>query len=324
MSGLWRSTAAVRVWFAFATLCLAAGSWRTLQLPETPRVVNRLFFRGTIYGWASGSFGGVLRTTDGGKNWTKINSNLPDQSISALSFIDANNGWAVATSRSGSGQQTARVVSTSDAGVTWSLMWAQDRAVFSDVWFTDRDHGWIAGSKIGNSLIFGTSDGGRHWNVQLEDESVPELRRVRFINAKTGWAIGPKAIFHTKDGGVSWVRQYSGPGGVWLNAIEILSPSEAWAAGGWGFLLHTTDGGAHWNGIDLPGGREHFIWGLAFGDPQHGWICGAKGLVFSTTSAGKNWRQEPTAVNEVLTDIFVTQSAVFVTGIRSRLLVSDR
>ena len=66
-----------------------------IDLPDDLYAVSAI---GSDYLWAAGYFGAIYRTTDGGKNWRKLNG-LTDQSIYDISFADEKNGWAVGRQR---------------------------------------------------------------------------------------------------------------------------------------------------------------------------------------------------------------------------------
>ncbi len=75
-------------------------------------------FIDALTGWFVGG-SEVYRTTDGGKTWTKMTQHVDWNA--QLSFLDANNGFAVATA----GQQPNieyGLVSTADGGATWTLL----------------------------------------------------------------------------------------------------------------------------------------------------------------------------------------------------------
>ena len=74
--------------------------------------------------WAAGYFGAIYRTTDGGKNWRKLNG-LTDQSIYDISFADEKNGWAVG--------RRGFVIHTTDGGDTWELQTIDAQAAAAPV-----------------------------------------------------------------------------------------------------------------------------------------------------------------------------------------------
>jgi photosystem II stability/assembly factor-like uncharacterized protein len=85
----------------------------------------------------------------------------------------------------------------------------------------------------------------------------------------------------------TWTRQAPLPTGSDLYTVQMLSETEAWASGGAGELIHTTDGGQHWQSTRL---ATESLPSVFFVDPQHGWAAG-NGF-FHTTNGGQSWIQD--------------------------------
>ena len=103
---------------------------------------NALYFTDLLHGWVVGKNGLILKTTDGGVNWTAItNAGLSSVSNSkCVFFLDANTGW-VGTDNDGENEQY--VLATTDAGVSWtSQSTPADYSIFS-IYFWDATSGWF-------------------------------------------------------------------------------------------------------------------------------------------------------------------------------------
>jgi len=85
----------------------------------------------------------------------------------------------------------------------------------------------------------------------------------------------------------TWVHQAPIPTGYDITAVQMLSTSEIWAACPPDLLVHTTDGGEHWQKTTL---ATTSLWSLFFLDAQHGWAAG-NGF-FHTTNGGQSWVQD--------------------------------
>jgi photosystem II stability/assembly factor-like uncharacterized protein len=129
----------------------------------------------------------------------------------------------------------------------------------------------------------------------------------QFISPSVGWALdfvqGPSStpghfiVFKTVDGAKHWVPQLTGQGqfcGFGPRAVQFLDPMH-------GFirvrcptaqLYRTTDGGAHWDTVVLPGSRVDVI---AFSDPAYGWLLTSDAVrkLYATRDAGNNWQPLP-------------------------------
>jgi predicted CXXCH cytochrome family protein len=95
-----------------------------------------VYFRDTSTGYVVGDSGIILKTTNGGTNWTRMPTptTLP---LYWIRFADANTGWAV-----GGGGVALR---TTDGGVTWTLRDSGTNQGLTSVAFAGAARGWIVG-----------------------------------------------------------------------------------------------------------------------------------------------------------------------------------
>lgn len=120
---------------------------------------------------AVGEHGYILLSDDGGKSFRQAESVPVSLTLTAVTFTDARNGWAV-----GHG---STIIYTQDGGETWKQ---QHRDLQADqplltVYFSDADHGWATGIW---SLLLATEDGGETWSqVELP---VPANRKRADVN----------------------------------------------------------------------------------------------------------------------------------------------
>lgn len=132
---------------------------------------------------------GLLRTTNGGINWSFINS-TPLSGFFGADFVDAQRGWAVGYD----------IVKTVDGGLNWTLL-SSPSATLRAVSFADELRGWAVGD---NGLILATVDGGSNWNVQ--DASAPSLWTVEALSPSVVWITGTSGfVARSTDGGANWI-----------------------------------------------------------------------------------------------------------------------
>ncbi len=107
-----------------------------------------------------------------------------------------------------------------------------------------------------------TTDGGQTWR---ETDSADDfIGPIAIADREHAWVGGAgNVILHTDDGGLTWTPQPTGVDAP-VSSIAAVSVDEAWTAGyvqspqgfpphGASALLHTTDGGATWQSVDVPG-----------------------------------------------------------------------
>ena len=146
------------------------------------------------------------------------------------------------------------------------------RAVLLDV--TRSGDGLVAVGERG--LVLTSPDNGLSWQQAHVPVSVA-LTRVRFVDARNGWAVGHSGVvLRTADGGANWSRQLDG-----LAAAQLEARSAA----------QTGDERRQRNAQRLVEEGADKPWlDLLFTDAHHGWLVGAYGLLFSTDDGGASWQ----------------------------------
>jgi len=211
---------------------------------------------------------------------------------------------------------------------------------FEDVFFTDQNHGWAVGRRsfgpeMNGQIIINTQNGGATWTEQYEHApnlltlfSYHRLDSVFFVDNQNGWAVGDSvqfigspdhhgAIMHTADGGQTWQEQgqglYEGRDREFLD-VHFLDSNNGWALADKKFpdpniqLVHTTDGGLHWQWVDtgieragMGGGFINVQGGVHFTDALHGWAVGNSGVV-NTVDGGVTWTDQTSTNTKSLFD----------------------
>jgi photosystem II stability/assembly factor-like uncharacterized protein len=220
----------------------------------------------------------LLKTTDGGENWTRVDVTRGedfDVKLAGLRFADATHGWVYG--------EAGVLYATTDGGETWSRQTVPTRHLLLGASFTDARTGWLSG---GGLTLLKTTDSGATWRAgtvyspaQTPTATLTSqrLNAVSFADAETGWAVGAGgAIFSTRDGGRTWRQQASGTGSD-LRDVKFLDRAEGWAVGGEGTVLHTTDGGQTWKAETRA--TDHALERLFFVGRKRAWAVGFGGTV---------------------------------------------
>lgn len=108
---------------------------------------------------AVGERGHILLSSNG-VQWQQ--ASVPVQStLTAVYFIDENNGWAVG--------HDATILASTDGGLTWQIQQhlPQVEKPLLDVLFTDKNNGVAIGAY---GLFYRTIDGGQHWTIEYHNE----------------------------------------------------------------------------------------------------------------------------------------------------------
>jgi photosystem II stability/assembly factor-like uncharacterized protein len=267
----WRTTNAGRYW-----------RWRD-SLDSSYAQEIRFTRRGPLVGWvvdgnvddrtehAGEETYTVLRTTDGGKTWSRISSGA-GSAFTDVAFVSETRGWAVGVlardvslTSEPSWRNLALIRSTTDGGTTWSApLGPADFGISADrpshLWaveFKNALCGWAVGdvtnlSGRSHGLVLRTVDGGVTWKMWISSR-FRSLTRISMATTRSGWATGEEwgsgHVLRTVDGGRTWALQ-SLPKKASAYDIDAVSKTVAFAAGvipgRGGMVARTRDGGAHW------------------------------------------------------------------------------
>jgi photosystem II stability/assembly factor-like uncharacterized protein len=178
---------------------LLDSSWRRSDAPETyvqPNSGNlsEICFADSDTGYAV-SNGSILRTTDGGSDWSYVvpSYNQGGTIYSRCHFVNGRTGFFV-------GAYYGDVSMTKNAGD--SLLRKVSHSL-NDVFFPTIRFGYAVGhGTLALASILKSSDSGATWVQQTPPEGVGQLRALFFINANYGFAVGANGtILRTTDGG---------------------------------------------------------------------------------------------------------------------------
>jgi photosystem II stability/assembly factor-like uncharacterized protein len=256
-----------------------------------------------------------LKTTDGGENWSLLDS-IDQRWASRIQFLNDTLGYLT-------GMYDPPLMKSTDGGMTWQASPHTTSTQLTDVYFFDPMNGY----SCGNNFYF-THDAGQNWDYTVS----PDMKSVAAYDAYNGWAISYQKIYKfldggeelqvqkqinkssledisvvdsscafvvgrnvciyaTKDGGQNWQEKSNGTH-VDLFSVFFLDENYGWAGGNGGSsggIIHRTeDGGEHWTSYtgSLPG---YTIVDIQFVDPLKGWL--ANGQVHKTINGGQSWSQ---------------------------------
>jgi photosystem II stability/assembly factor-like uncharacterized protein len=162
----------------------SAWSAQTTGVTQTLRTVQAV--SGSVMyagGGLNGTMGIVIKTTDGGANWTIVlDSGTTTSLICLLSFINASTGWVV-----GNG---GIIYKTTDGGTNWTAQTSGTAVTLTGVCFVDANNGWAVGN---TGTILRTVNGGTTWTTETCPVTT-NLTGVSFVNATNGWITGASGV----------------------------------------------------------------------------------------------------------------------------------
>jgi len=179
----------------------------------------------------------LLKTTDGGETWDKIEFKDGSRArVTRIFFNQKGKGFAI-------GESGAFFEQTDEE--TWQKSPSPIRYLLLDGAFFDDSHGAIIGA--GGNVYF-SEDAGVSWTpANVFGKPATKLNSIFFTNSKNGWIAGANGkIFQTINGGKMWREQNSRVAAD-LFDVYFKNTAEGWAVGADGIVLHTTTGGNIWN-----------------------------------------------------------------------------
>ncbi|MBA3442150.1 MAG: hypothetical protein H0T92_20005, partial [Pyrinomonadaceae bacterium] len=203
----------------------------------------------------------LMRTTDAGATWTRVDIKDSDVDIRLVRIMFANNelGWVFG--------ETGALFMTRDGGTSWTRQRTPTRRLLLDGALIGDRQGWLVGT---GATVLRTTDAGETWFADaLVDTMNTRLNGVAFVDERRGWAVGAAGrVSATTDGGRTWRAQVSNVQAD-LYDVKFINETEGWAVGAEGTVIHTTDGGIRWN--TESSGTSHSLERLWIVDRTHGW-----------------------------------------------------
>jgi photosystem II stability/assembly factor-like uncharacterized protein len=196
---------------------------------------------------AVGDHGVVLLSDDGGKTHRQARSVPVSATLTAVSFVDDRQGWAVG--------HAGVIIHTADGGETWTLQRSdvrEDRPLFG-VHFFDAGHGVAVGLW---SLVITTSDAGATWQtVQMpvpDGAGKADLNMLGLFADPRGrlFAAAEKGmVLRSDDQGRNWTYLNTGYTGSFWTGVATRDGTLL-VAGLRGSLYRSGDDGRSWQRIE--------------------------------------------------------------------------
>ncbi len=243
-------------------------------------------------GWACGSGGKIIKTTNAGTNWVLQNTGITNKDLQGIYAVDSQYVYCVGWFQT--------ILKTTNGGTNWIMIrdgpWGTGASLFG-LYFLDRNTGWL----LRNEYVLRTTDGCQTFDSTHINFSY--LRDIYFKDALTGVMCSDGAgIFKSTNGGVNWIQ-------IIIPQTTTESPdffkesfigNTGWVIGrgtntpGLGpNVWKTTNFGTSWDTIGrvpYPYALENYC--VFFSSLSTGWCGGSNGWMLKSTNGGVNWIQQ--------------------------------
>lgn len=307
-------------------------SWRRVSIVDhMAHDLGAFDFVSPRLGFVSVGFGNLLRTDDGGHSFQLV-PNTPFDVVLAASWLDPRTGYVAAygvlmrtadagrhwrqvyppiqpegpisLTVSGAGlvagnRWSPRALLRTGNGIVWRQIGQLPVSAIDHLVRTSNSTVWaVAGLEEAHAtesdgVLFRSRDNGRQWQRMLE---VPGgIGFLSFAGPRVGFLTTtlPDRLYVTHDGGKTWAMRTESIS-TWDD--QFVSDTSGWAFSRGLGLLHTDDGGRHWQPVPIRRADLNPD-GLYFLSPNVGWIvvsiCGATPLcapgMLRTRDGGAHW-----------------------------------
>lgn len=291
-----------------ATPVLSAPRWVPQTSPASQEINDVYFFDENI-GFAVGNNKVIIKSTDGGRNWASVVSEVNNYNLNSIFFINSTLGYAAGSNLSGNGY----ILKTTDGGQNWVQINAPASSpAINAIFFIDQTHGWVATNRDSSATphtIWRTDDGGNTWNEEINgilpaDLSI-DFYSIFFVDSNNGWAVNEVGrVYNTTNGddigGATWTEQFKTD--VDLFDVFFTNSSVGWAVGSGGRIFKTIDGGTLWS--LKTSGSGSLLRSVYFINTDQGWAVGDGDTILKTTDGGETWISEPGNVSGDLKAVY--------------------
>jgi photosystem II stability/assembly factor-like uncharacterized protein len=268
-------------------------TWRQATLVPTTVTLTAVHFADDKTGWAVGHDTVVIKTADGGENWTKqYGGGESDNALLSIYFKDASHGWAV-----GAFNYT---VETRDAGRTW----VERKTLMPPPPPGSKPAGPVAApvedvtapvAPVAGADPFAAAEGDEnHLNAMLAGPVPGTL----FVMAEAG------AIYRSLDEGATWEKILTGYVGSFWGGLTA-KDGTVYAMGMRGNIWRSADNGKTWAKIDTSGADQSIASGLQLADGSLIFVGLGGQVLYGTPDGGKftlTYRPDRKGLNAVIQD----------------------
>jgi photosystem II stability/assembly factor-like uncharacterized protein len=286
--------------------------WLSQPSPTTADL-NSIKFINPNVAYIAGDSETIVKTSNGGLNWSVVNKVYNNLELNSISFIDENTGFIVGGEYGNGINTQGKIYKTTNGGNNWTT-YITDSICYCCVWFINSNTGFAGGIPKPRSnpypCFYKTTNCGNSWFSIIDINSSVKFD-IYFLNQNTGWTAGDGTaslqgtgiVYKTTNGGNNWFALGEQAWGVQYYSVFFLNETIGWITGiqtnPWGGLLRkTTNGGltwAHQNNSNL-----NELYKTYFINENTGWVVGdftGNGNIQKTTNGGAVWNRQYSNAN---------------------------
>jgi photosystem II stability/assembly factor-like uncharacterized protein len=253
-------------------------AWHVAESGSTEHLKDIDLASDTVF-YAVGETGTILKSADGGQNWSAQTSGVTED-LWSIFCTSASVCWAVGEDDGLGGD--AVILYTSNGGTDWTEQTSGTTKVLYDVFFASTTRGWAVGE---TGTILTTSNAGTTWTAQTSGVT-NNINGVYAVSDLSVWAVGTGGvILTTTNGGTSWANSTISSSSLY--DVKFLDDQIGFVSGLSGKVYYTTNGGTNWTLGNTGTGTA--IFGIDFSDASNGVLVGGGGNYGFSSNGGATW-----------------------------------
>jgi photosystem II stability/assembly factor-like uncharacterized protein len=293
-------------------------TWERQNRPSVIGDLIDVFFINPDTGWIVGTYKIILKTVDGGNNWTKImNSSSGFAGFRSVCFSDDMNGCVVG------GETTFHdgiIKVTNDGGITWTDTSPPGYDGFRRVLMIDSITAWACGY---GSEILKTIDGGLTW-TDKDNSYHGSYSDIHFFNENDGILLNSSSVRLTFNGGETWDSIIYMGASSSQNRFASWTENEILSVGDNGSICISQDGGNNWSNVNS--GMTQKINQVGFFNSIDGYaIAGYNGNedLIKTNDGGYNWHFDTLIDNGPFYRMMIRDESFYLLNRSSKMMKSN-
>lgn len=252
-----------------------------------------------------GDAGTVLKSTDGGQSWKRINTGIRGN-LFAIASLGPDTAYAVGAD--------GVIIKTTDCGESWRKLISGRGEDLNGVDILTKDIIIAVGD---SGTILRSFDGGENWAYQPFPGLGSNLNDVFFPSPDFGMIVGDSfppfggpPIITTSDSGISFSPFGQDPNlaNFSFNSVFIpkKNPAKAVLVGNRGTIVSTTNAGSSWNTPIFP--VTVALKDVWFFTDDDGFATGPGGVLLRTNNCGDSWTQIVSPINRDINTVIFPDS----------------
>lgn len=281
-------------------------------------IISSIDFVNDNVGMAVSYEGKIVKTINGGTNWTTQNSGTTT-TLRDVVMIDSQTAIAIG--------YNGLILRTTNGGATWAPVSSGTSYNLTSI-VVGGSMLYVVGS---SGTVLKSSDMGATW-TNVNQNTGNDLKTVYFISSTEGYVGGDYGVvFKTVNGGTSWTQLVSGIENMGINyqlvGMYFTDANNGFIIGGvvnsnQGLILRTTNAGASWTSQML---SNNYLASIDFINSSTGFISGGSitansSAILKTTDGGNSWQIQSSSSSRQLGAAFPSFNAGYTCGLDGTIL----